>query len=365
MEQQWGELHFSSSRDRPQASPRAPWLSALVWLVALSGVFLLSSQRAAGSPRLAKFEPARGCYLGAHLRPVGIGADIRRFEAMTGRKHASYFRYVGYGRPFPTEWVEHVKSLGAVPHIAFEPNRGLQEVQDGPYLRRWARAARAAGCPIFLRWASEMNGHWTAYHAPASLYIEKFRLIHRVMTQEAPNVAMVWTVFYYHRRGGPMRFRAWYPGDAYVDWVGVNIYSVCHYSGSLRLKGRETDCIRALSDFYREYAARKPVQISEFGATHFCQVEGKPRPEFAIQTMTLFYRSLEKRFPRVKMVNLFNVNTIKAGLARNDYSVTSDPKVLNTYRWLIQDPYFLSDVPWPSDLCPGDAGTSGALSTAR
>ena len=145
LEQQRGELHCPLAIGR--RPPRAPWLSALVWLVALSGVFLLSSQRAAGSPRLAKFEPARGCYLGAHLRPVGIGADIRRFEAMTGRKHASYFRYVGYGRPFPTEWVEHVKSLGAVPHIAFEPNRGLQEVQDGPYLRRWARAARAAAAP--------------------------------------------------------------------------------------------------------------------------------------------------------------------------------------------------------------------------
>ena len=126
-----------------------------------------------------------------------------------------------------------MKSRSAVPHIAFEPNRGPQEVQDGPYLRRW-RAARAAGCPIFLRWASEMNGHWTAYHAPASLYIEKFRLIHRVMTRKPQRRDGV--DFLLPSSGGPMRFRAWYPGDAYVDWVGVNIYSVCHYSGSLRLK---------------------------------------------------------------------------------------------------------------------------------
>ena len=98
MEQQRG-TSFTCPLAIGRRSTRAPWLSALVWLVALSGVFLLSSQRAAGSPRLAKFEPARGCYLGAHLRPVGIGADIRRFEAMTGQA-CPYFRYVGMVGPF-------------------------------------------------------------------------------------------------------------------------------------------------------------------------------------------------------------------------------------------------------------------------
>lgn len=325
---------------------RAPGRRAnpAAWPVVLGAALLLACAPGIAAQKRAKFEPRWGCYIGAHLRPVGEGGDILRFERMTGKQHASYFRYVGYGRPFPSEWVEYLKALGAVPHIAFEPNRGLQEVTDGPYLRGWARAARAAGCPIFLRWASEMNGYWTAYHGPPALYIQKFRLIHRVMAQEAPNVALVWTVFYYHRRGGPMRFRAWYPGDAYVDWVGVNLYSVCHYSGSRRLRGTCTDAIRALQTVYHEFAGRKPIQISEFGATHFCQVEGRPRPDFAIRSMTLFYRSLPKRFPRVKMVNWFNVDTIRAGLARHNYSVTGDPAVLNTYRWLVRDPYFLSRV---------------------
>ena len=309
------------------------------WSIAVVCLLLGWVAGVSAAPRRAKFEPAHGCYLGAHLRPVGVGADMHRFEQMAGKKHASYFRYVGYGRPFPTEWVERVKALGAVPHIAFEPNRGLKEVQDGPYLRRWARSAQRAGCPIFLRWASEMNGYWTAYHGPVSLYKAKFRLVHRIMAQEAPNVAMVWTVFYYHRRGGPMPFRAWYPGDDCVDWVGANIYSVCHYSGDMDDEGQATDSVRALQDIYDAYASRKPIQISEFGATHFCGTEGRSRTDFAVKTMSLFYNSLRERFPRVKMVNWFNVNTIKAGLAENDYSVTGNPEVLATYRALIRSPY--------------------------
>lgn len=310
----------------------------------VAGLLTLCAAARAAAPR-GKFEPAHGCYLGAHLRPVGEGADIQRFERLTGKKHASYFRYVGYGKPFPTAWVNYVKSVGAVPHIAFEPNCGLPAVKDGPYLRRWARAANDAGCPIFLRWASEMNGYWTAYHQPVSLYIQKWRLVHDIFAQEAPNVAMVWTVFNYNRHSGPMSYNAWYPGDAYVDWVGMNTYSVCHYSGQLGLKGDAHDAVIALERLYRQYAARKPIQLSEFGATHYCKVEQKPRPEFAIETMRLLYESLPTRFPRVKMVNWFNVNTIKAGLARNDYSVTSDPAVLRAYSRLISSPYFLSNVP--------------------
>ena len=41
----------------------------------------------------------------------------------------------------------------------------------------------------------EMNGDWTAYSGDPEKYIEKWRLVHDVMAEEAPNVMMVWTVF--------------------------------------------------------------------------------------------------------------------------------------------------------------------------
>ena len=59
------------------------------------------------------------------------------------------------------------------------------------YLHEFARAARDSKTPIFLRYASEMNGEWVPYHGDPKAYIEKFRLVARVMHAEAPNVAMV------------------------------------------------------------------------------------------------------------------------------------------------------------------------------
>ncbi|MFQ6099134.1 MAG: hypothetical protein ACE5O2_15490, partial [Armatimonadota bacterium] len=50
---------------------------------------------------LAKFEPPEGCYVGAYVElDHRIADDYLRFERLTGKKHASYFHYLGYGKPF-------------------------------------------------------------------------------------------------------------------------------------------------------------------------------------------------------------------------------------------------------------------------
>ncbi len=77
----------------------------------------------------AKYEPMDGAYLGAYvLQEVSINNDMNLFNQMVGKKHVTYFKYVGYGKPFPTEWVNQVKELDGIPHIAWEPNHGLDSV---------------------------------------------------------------------------------------------------------------------------------------------------------------------------------------------------------------------------------------------
>src|SRR5687767_9194495 len=59
-----------------------------------------------GVSTLAKFEPERGCYVGAFIELDHIvNGKIDEFEKLTQKKHASYFTYRGYGMPFPKEWV--------------------------------------------------------------------------------------------------------------------------------------------------------------------------------------------------------------------------------------------------------------------
>ncbi len=91
----------------------------------------------------------------------------------------------------PQEWLDKVKAAKAAPHIALEPNNGLEHVRDDDYLRAIARQMNEIDGPVFLRYASEMNGNWAAYSGDPDLYIEKWKLVHSVMKEEAPNVIMV------------------------------------------------------------------------------------------------------------------------------------------------------------------------------
>lgn len=329
-----------------------------VVLGCLGGVLWGGPAWSAAAPPTAKFEPEYGCYIGAFVdKDPRIRGDMRLFERLTGKPHASYFTYVGYGQPFPKEWVQAVKEVGAVPQIAFEPNEGLQAVQEDTYLRQWALAAREARCPIFLRFASEMNGTWQAYSGNPSLYIQKWRLVHRVMAEVAPNVAMVWNPYCTPTR--PIRW--YYPGDAYVDWVGVNLYSVHHHDNDIRRPSDQEDPRDLLRFVYDLYSDRKPIMICEYAATHYCLACRQPTVGFALEKMKQLYQSLPTQFPRVKMINWFNCDTIQAGIAVNNYALTDDDRILQLYRQLIDNPYFLSRVSYvPEAGSPPQAGQAVA-----
>ncbi len=294
--------------------------------------------------RLAKLEPAEGIYLGAYvLQDTFINYDMSRFNEMTNKQHASFFKYVGYGMPFPKEWVEEVKAVGAVPHIAFEPNRGLHSVQDDEYLRSFAKDAYASGVPIFLRYASEMNGTWAAYSGDPALYIDKWKLIHDVMEEEAPNVAMVWTVFTFPEN----TILDYYPGDDYVDWVGVNIYNVMYHNNSLKHKGDKEDPLDLLDYVYNTFSHSKPIQISEYGVTHFSITDNQYHIEFAKQKISRLYKHLPTKYPRVKSIFYFDVNNLinaPEGRKINDYSITNEPEILQTYATWVSSASYLSSV---------------------
>ncbi len=314
--------------------------------------------------KLALFEPATGCYIGAFIeRDSHVNGSIQAFEELTAKKHASYFTYVGYGRPFPLGWIRKVVRAGGAPNLAFEPNDGLDVVTDSAYLRNWARDAARTKVPIFLRWASEMNGPWTKYGKDPNQYREKFALVSKIMKQEAPNVAMLWTPF-----AKPTHtIAAYYPGDEWVDWVGVNIYSVYVHNGDRNRPSAGEDPVDFLRFVYENYSARKPVHISEFAATVECRGTGEQTVDFAIAKTKRFYGALRDEFPRVKSVNWFCLDTIKAGLANNDYSLLSNGQMLATYRQLISDDHFLSQVyfdpnQWNQTVKAGTTVDQSALS---
>ncbi|NIK78628.1 hypothetical protein FHS15_003774 [Paenibacillus castaneae] len=294
------------------------------------------------SYKLAKLEPVNGVYLGAYvLQDDTISFSMKAFNERTGRTHASFFKYVGYGQPFPSKWVEQVKSVGAFPHIAWEPNEGLEQVKDDEYIRTFAEQAKQANIPIFLRFASEMNGTWTNYSGYSKQYKQTWRMVHDIFAVQAPNVAMVWTVL-----AMPVdTIERFYPGDEFVDWVGVNVYNVKYHNGSKRQKADYEDPLDLLNYVYNRFGAAKPIQLSEFGATHFNTTDGIKDNAFASTQISRLYSHLEKDYPRIKAVFYFDVNNITAAnKARrvNDYSITSEPELLDAYRSATDSAHFLT-----------------------
>lgn len=297
-----------------------------------------------------RFEPIFGCYNGAFiddetsLDPVlKIGHNTRRsvseFNARTGSHHAFFFIYLGYGQPFPKQWAAYLKSQDAGLQIAFEP-KDVDEVKDDAYLEQFAADAKASGIPVFLRFASEMNGDWVAYHKSPAKYIKMFRLVASVMHAKAPNTAMVWNPFEIPER----KILEYYPGDAAVDWVGVNIYSVLYNDNDPNRVAQWRNPADQLKFVYSNFAGRKPIYIGEFGAANKSSLDMKPRPDYAIVKAAQMLTSLRLIYPRVKAFHWLSMNAIKhaiPGRQLNNYSLLDDPAVTLAYSKLIADPHFL------------------------
>ena len=300
----------------------------------------------------APLEPLVGCYLGAFIdrssdlndayQDENFQSHFRAEEwaSFVGKPHGTHFMYLSYGQKFPRAWIEELKSQRVIPQIAWEP-KNLNAVQDDEYLRDFAEQCRAVDWPIFFRFASEMNGDWTPYHNDPALYRQKFALVHNVLHRRAPRIATIWCV-----NNPPLgNIDAYYPGDANCDWVGVNFYAVPFYQNDRKRPAFDDSPLALLDPVYRKYAARKPIAICEFAASHRPALDNVARPDFAIQKMAMVYGALPRQYPRVKLIDWFDMNTIAhpaPGKTLNDYTLGEQPQVLAAYQRVTSAPYFLS-----------------------
>ena len=308
-------------------------------------VFVKQTVSPATTP-LAKFEPRYGAYIGAFVEyDTNVGhKNVAKFNSLMEKDHSIYFTYHKYGNPFPTGWAAQVKDTGAAVHLALEPNDGLQAVQDNAYLREFAREAKAFGAPIFLRFASEMNGNWVPWNGNPELYKQKFQLVAKVMREEAPNVAMVWVP-----NSAPIpEITKYYPGDAAVDWVGVNLYNVKFFNGDPKQPADQVNPNDLFEFVYNTYSAKKPIMIGEYGATHFSKAGNMDTTQLSMSKMRIMYEGMQLKYPRIKAINWFSCNTITHAHSEarklNNFSLTENPKVKSAYQQVIKNDYFLSQV---------------------
>jgi hypothetical protein len=165
--------------------------------------------------------------------------------------------------------------------------------------------------------------------------------VHRILHRHAPRVATIWCV------GNPplKNVAAYYPGDNGCDWVGVNFYSVPFYENNPHRPALLDSPLSLLDPIYKMFAARKPIAICEYGASHRPALDKILRNDFAISKMAAVYGALPRLYPRVKLIDWFDMNSMRhptAGKTLNDYTLTDQSAVMQAYRSVTAAPYFLS-----------------------
>lgn len=121
-----------------------------------------------------------------------------------------------------------------------------------PVIRRFSAWAKTIDRPLYLRIGYEFDGKHNQMEPDD--YVKAYRRIAGIIRSEgADNVALVW-----HSYAAPTYkdypLAAWYPGDDYVDWAGISLFSHM-YSPDLSKEANDV--------FNFAKAHKKPVMVAE------------------------------------------------------------------------------------------------------
>ena len=185
----------------------------------------------------------KGVYIGVFREGAPRNMNhIKKFEGMVGKKPAMVMWYQDWAQNFPWEDAKNAIDYGATPHIVWEPwywsdhsRVQLKDIIDGKwdtYIRTWAQEIKNFGHPVFLRVAHEFNigGYpWGVVNnqEDPETYIKAYRHIVDVFKKEdVKNVRWVWCFMNYsHPDENWNDWAEAYPGDDYVDWIGIDGYN--------------------------------------------------------------------------------------------------------------------------------------------
>jgi beta-mannanase len=300
---------------------------ALTAVCILVGGVTASSATAALSPKLV---PLHGALLGV------MAPDVPQFEELIGHDVKIEHSFYTWTTEFPSDHELWTVANGRIPMITWEPtDTRLAGIANGRWdevIRARAEAARAFGLPFFLRFAHEMNGNWYPWSGyyngrDPRRYVAAWRHVHDLFSEAgATNVIWVWSP---HWKSFPTRrwnnFRRYYPGDAYVDWVGIDGYN---HGPARWWKWQSFDSL--IRDVYGTYAVRKPIMVSE---TSSVERGGSKAKWIAGMTGAI------KRYIRIRAVVWFHLRARYSGVTF-DWRVDTSPTALLAFQRLAADPYF-------------------------
>ena len=302
-----------------------------------------------------------GAYLGdAESTPERIAGAIGDFASLTGKRPALVKTFHPISCDFSsTGWcgkvLRAVAGAGATNYVALDlrwagaPSPGLLGAVNAgaadAELVRIARQLATVPGTVLLEPGWEMNGNWSDYRwqgvanggdasAPARYRDAWRRVVGIFRANGATNVRWVFNP----NAGNPLTWRAtgeshwnwyanYYPGDAYVDYVGMHgfnaptVFGAAWASFDLLFDGESAD--RMLSDLAARFPT-KPIILGEFASE-----------EGAGQAKAEWIRGAFRRLrthPNVVGAVWFNMNK------ETNWRIDSSRSALAAYREVLADP---------------------------
>lgn len=192
------------------------------------------------------------------------------------------------------------------------------------------RYLNTLSCPVFVRIGGEVNV-WGNQAKPAD-FIAAYQHVVNIARSQAPRAAMVFSPNF--SSANKVDMDIYYPGDQYVDWVGVSLYyDRWHRSGDTQRDefygvGAYGDALLNIQQVVNlSRLHHKPVIVTEGGSCNM--YKGTDNSAWAADRMQRAYAFLPMVYPEVKCIISSDYGESWSGI---DYSFYTNPTVTAAYR---------------------------------
>lgn len=320
-------------------------------------------------PDLRIIAPESGVYLGAFTDFGGTEDEvskvaIREFLETTQKGLAwAYFSNNWTDKvEFPETHARIITDEGIVPFIRLMPRQDFDKGCDNPNpyslvninsgeldrdLEAWAQAAKKFGQPLMVEFGTETNGDWFPWsglcNGGGKVGPRRFRRAYRHIvqifrTQHVNNVTWVFHVDAYDSPNVPWnRISEYYPGDEWVDWIGVSAY------GPQTAAGVWQEFSEVIQDVYWRLTAlsdEKPIAVLEWGVH-----EPHEGGDKSVWITSALQAVKDGRYPRIKGISYWHENFgDDQNKSTSRLRVDSSPESEDAYRIGISSDFFVTTV---------------------
>jgi mannan endo-1,4-beta-mannosidase len=213
-------------------------------------------------PAHVQLPAAPSSYLGVY-EPGAPPAyrPVAEFAQAAGSQPNLLGYYSGWAERFQMSAAQADRRHGMIPFVQIDPTfasvAGIADGDYDSYLRSYADSVRTFGHGVVIGFGHEMNAPWYSWgygHVPAATFVAAWRHIVTLFRGAgADNVTWLWTINADEKGTGPVQ--AWWPGQRYVSWVGVDGFYYRPSDTFARVFGRTIKQVRRFTS--------RPVLLSE------------------------------------------------------------------------------------------------------